>query len=85
MKADYMLVCGAKWNRTADPQAGWELVEALESPDPRLRMLAQTLLVESAKDSMHLLEDALRAGVVSTHAAGLCMVELLQATQPKQP
>jgi hypothetical protein len=34
--ANYMLACGIVWRKTADPDAGWELVEALASPDPEL-------------------------------------------------
>ena len=34
MDFNYMLACGIVWSKTADPDAGWELVEALSSPDP---------------------------------------------------
>jgi hypothetical protein len=34
MDVDYMLACGLAWRRTADPVAGWELIEGLESNDP---------------------------------------------------
>jgi hypothetical protein len=37
MDADYMMACGIVWRKTADPDAGRELVEALASPDPELR------------------------------------------------
>jgi len=27
MNPDYMLACGIVWRKTADPEAGWELVK----------------------------------------------------------
>lgn len=84
MNADYMLACGVVWRKTADPGAGWELVEGLESRDPALRVLAQTLLVESGESSMGLLESALAAGVVDPNVAGPCMAEILRIRQAKR-
>jgi hypothetical protein len=81
MDANYMLVCGIVWRKTADPEAGWELVEALESPDPCLRQFAQSLLVENGKDSMDLLEGAVARGIVSPQVAGPCMAEILRRGQ----
>lgn len=78
MNPDYMLACGIVWRKAADPEAGFELVEGLEAGDPQLRLLAQTLLVESGEDSIGLLESALAAGVVSADAAGPCMAEILR-------
>ena len=78
MNADYMLACGVVWRKTADPEARWELVEGLESRDPALRVLAQTLLVESGDKSMGLLESALAAGVVNPDVSGPCMAEILR-------
>jgi hypothetical protein len=84
MDANFMLACGVIWQKTADPEAGWELVEALESPDPRLRLLAQTLLVESGDDSMRLLESAVETGIVSPQVVGPCMAEILRIGQARQ-
>jgi hypothetical protein len=84
MDTDYMLACGIVWQKTADPEAGWELVEALGSPDPRLRLLAQTLLVENGEYSMDLLEGAVANGVVSPQVAGPCMAEILRSRQARQ-
>lgn len=78
MNPDYMLACGIVWRKTADPEAGLELVEGLESGDPGLRLLAQMLLIESGEHSMGLLESALAAGVVSPDAAGPCLAEILR-------
>jgi hypothetical protein len=81
MNADYMLACGIVWHKTADLEAGWELVEGLESADPRVRVLAQALLVDSGEHSMRLLESALAAGAVSPEAAGPCMAEILRSSR----
>ncbi len=83
MNADYMFACGAIWRKTADPEAGWELVEGLESKDPQLRLLAQALLVESGESSMGLLESALAAGVVNPDVAGPCIAEILRIRHTK--
>jgi hypothetical protein len=79
MDANYMLACGIVWSKTADPDAGWELVEALCSPDPELRQLAQDMLVQRRDNAMVILEDAVGAGVLTPEVAGPCMVELLRA------
>ncbi|MGC2195624.1 MAG: hypothetical protein WA628_13175 [Terriglobales bacterium] len=84
MNPDYMLACGVVWRKTADPEAGLELVEGLESPDLRVRALAHALLIDGAENSMRLLESALTAGVVSPEAAGPCMAEILRSSQAKQ-
>jgi len=34
MDVNYTLACGIVWRKTADPEAGWELVAALKSSDP---------------------------------------------------
>jgi hypothetical protein len=84
MDALYMITCGIVWRKTADPEAGWELVAALGSTDPQLRLLAQTLLVESGEDAMSLLESALKMGAVSPQAAAPCMTEILRVAHGKQ-
>lgn len=84
MNTDYMLACGVVWRRTADPEAGWDLVDGLKSRDPEVRVLAQTLLVESGESSMGLLESALAAGVVDPDVAGPCMAEILRIRHAKQ-
>ena len=79
MNTETLLACGVVFRSTADPEAGWKLVEGLESPDPVLRMLAQTFLVEGGAASMSILEAALSAGVVSTEIVAPCIAELLRA------
>ncbi len=84
MNPNYMLACGIVWRKTADPEAGLELVEGLQSPDFPVRVLAQALLIDGAENSMRLLESALVAGVVTPEAAGPCMAEILRSRQAKQ-
>lgn len=79
MDANYMLACGIVWRKTADPDAGWELVGALASPDPELRQLARHMLVQRRDNAMVLLEHAITAGVLTPEMAGPCIVELLRA------
>ncbi len=78
MNADYLLACGIVWCKTADPEAGWELVDALESKDCRVRALAHALLVDGGEYSLRLLESALAAGAVSPEAASSCMAEIIR-------
>jgi hypothetical protein len=84
MNTDYMLACGVVWRRTADPEAGWDLVDGLKSRDPEVRVLAQTLLIESGESSMGLLESALAVGIVDPDVAGPCMAEILRIRYAKQ-
>jgi hypothetical protein len=84
MDADYMLACGIVWRKTSDPEAGWELVDALQSTDPCQRLLAQSLLVENGEHSMDLLESAVATGRVSPQVAGPCMAEILREGQARQ-
>jgi len=83
MNADYMLACGVVWRKTADPEAGWDLVDGLKSRDPEVRLLAQTFLVESGESSMGLLESALALGIVDPDVAGPCMAEILRSRHAK--
>jgi hypothetical protein len=78
LDTNYTLACGIVWRKTADPEAGLELLAALDAPDPCLRRLAQTLLVENGNQSMDLLEYAVQNGMVNPEVAGPCMVEILQ-------
>src|ERR1035437_8850388 len=52
MEASYVLACGIVWRKTADPEAGWELVQGIESRDPALRLLARTFLCEGGERSI---------------------------------
>ena len=79
VNAEYMLTCGIAWRRTSDPSAGLELVEGLESSDPQVRALAQTLLVEGGDSSVGLLESAMSAGIANPDLASACIAEILRA------
>ncbi len=48
-----MLACGIVWSKTADPDAGWELVKALASPDPELRQFTRDMLMHRRDNAMH--------------------------------
>ena len=84
MNTEYMLACGVVWRRTADPEAGWGLVDGLKSQDPEVRMLAQTLLSEGGENAMGLLESALAVGIVDPDVAGPCMAEILRTKRANQ-
>lgn len=84
MNPDYIRACGIVWRKTANLEAGFELVQGLECRDLRVRALAQALLIDGAENSMRLLESALTVGVVSPEAAGPCMAEILRSSHAKQ-
>ena len=75
---DYLLACAMIWRKSADPEAGLELLEALDSPDANMRALSRALLIDGEEHSMCLLEGALAAGVVSPEAARDCIAEILR-------
>jgi hypothetical protein len=79
MDPDYMMACGIVWSKTADPDAGWELVEGLASPDRELRQFAWKMLLHRRDNAMALLEGAVGTGVLTPEVAGPCIVELLRA------
>ena len=79
MEADYVVACGIIWRKTADPVAGWELVEALGSDDQEIRLLAQSILTECGEASMNLLESAVATGMVKPDFAGPCMTAILRS------
>ena len=79
MNSDYVLACGIVWRKTQDPDAGWQLIEALQSVDPKERVVARAVLVDAGEGAFSLLEEALGTGVVSPEAAGACIAEILRA------
>ena len=85
MNVDYMLACGIVWRRTADPVAGWGLIEGLASKDPCIQEIAKTILVQCGESSMSLLESAVAAGMVSPDSAAPCMAEILGKDMFAQP
>ena len=84
MNLDYVIACGLVWRKTGDPEAGWELIEALESADPSVRAVARLLLVDKGEDSLLLLEDALVTGAINRATASGCMAEIMRNRQTPQ-
>lgn len=83
MNPDYLLACAIVWRSTTDAEAGLELLEGLDSPDPNVRALSRALLIEDEENSLRLLEGALIAGVVSPETAGVCIADILRNRQNK--
>ena len=83
MNPDYLLACAIVWRKTTDAEAGLELLEGLDSPDPNVRALSRALLIDDDENSLRLLEGALVAGVVSPEEAGGCIAESLRNRQNK--
>jgi len=84
MDANDKLACEIVWREAVDSEPGWELVEALECPDPCVRFLVQRLLVENGDRSMDLLERAVVAGAVRPQVAGPCMDKILGSRQARE-
>lgn len=84
MNPDYVIACGLVWRKTGDPEAGWELIEALESADPSVRAVARLLLVDQGEDSLLLLEGALVTGTINSATASECMAEIMRNQQMPQ-
>jgi hypothetical protein len=83
MNPNYLLACAIVWRKTTDAEAGLELLEGLDSPDPNVRVLSRALLMDDEENSLRLLEGALMAGVVSPTAAGECIADILRNRQNK--
>ncbi len=79
MEAEYIVACWLVWRKTLDPVVGAELVEALQSEDPEIRFLAQTMLAQSGAASMSLLETALATGIVNPEVASPCVAAILRS------
>jgi hypothetical protein len=73
-----ILACAIVWRKTADPEAGWSLVAALDSPDPSIRSFVEAVLADGSEESLALLEAAVEAGVLSPERAAPCISQLLQ-------
>lgn len=77
MSAEYTFACGIVWQKTADDEAGWELIHGLESDDPEVRLYSHLFLVQGGERAMSLLEDAIREGVLAPDSAAPCIAEIL--------
>ncbi len=79
MNPDYIVACGSAWRKMADPVAGSELLEALQSEDQEISLLAEAVLAECGEAAMSLLESAVANGVVNPDRAGPCMAAILRS------
>ena len=78
-----LLACAIVWRKVTDAEAGLELLEGLDSPDPNVRALSRALLIDDEENSLRLLEGALIAGVVTPEAAGGCIADILRNRKNK--
>ena len=80
-----LIACGILWRKTEDPDAGWELIEGLHSPDPELSTVAESMLVQAGWPSVGLVERALELGLLRPSEAGRCMAALFGKAQFSAP
>ena len=73
-----LLACAIVWRKVTDAEAGLELLEGLDSPDPNVRALSRALLIDDEENSLRLLE-----GALSPEAAGGCIADILRNRQNK--
>lgn len=71
MDANYVFMCGMVWSQFGEQEAGQELISALQSSDPAVRILARTML-EHAQGSKELIGQALVDRTISPEDAELC-------------
>ena len=79
MDANYVFMCGMVWSQFGEQDAGHELITALQSTDPALRILARTML-DQAPGSKELLGQALADRAISPGDAELCSFGNLTGT-----
>ena len=72
MDANYVFQCGMVWSQFGEHDAGMELITALQSSDPSLRVLARAML-EHGSGSRELLGQALADRIISHSEAELCL------------
>jgi len=80
MDANYVFMCGMIWSQFGEQDAGHELISALQSTDPAVRVLARTMLDQS-RGSKELLGQALADRTISTGDAELCSFGDLSGTR----
>ncbi len=78
MNPEYIVACGRAWRNMADPAAGSELLEALQSEDQDPSLIAEAVLAECGEAAMSLLETAVESGAVNLERAGPCMAAILR-------
>jgi len=75
MYGNYLVLCGMAWSQFGSQDAGLELIRALASSDPDVRVLARTLLEQSNGGSKELIGEALAQDEISASMANLCGFE----------
>jgi len=75
MNGDYLVLCGMLWAQFGQREAGLELIRALGSTDPDVRVLARTLLEQAEGGSRELIGEALAEDQISVGMASLCGFE----------
>lgn len=78
MNDTYLFACGIVWQKTGDPEAGWELIEALRSTDPYVKSLAAVVLVGAGLRSLELLETAVKDGILTPEQAAPSIMDILR-------
>jgi hypothetical protein len=71
MDANYVFMCGMVWSQFGEHDAGRELITALQSTDPAVRILARTMLHQT-EGSQALLGEAIADRIISPADAELC-------------
>jgi len=75
MYGNYLMLCGMVWAQFGKEDAGLELIRAMDSTDPDIRVLARTLLAQANGGSKELLAEAWANAEISAHMASLCGFE----------
>ena len=76
MDAGDVILCGLIWAQFREHQAGLQLIEAIESDDPELQVLAEVMLDQAGLCSRELVRDA----IATDHETAL--ESLLLSIQP---
>jgi len=85
MYGDYLVMCGMVWAQFGKQDAGLELIRALASPDPDVRVLARILLEQASERSKELICEALALDEISVSMAKLCGFAQEHVTKLKDP
>jgi hypothetical protein len=72
MYGEYLVLWGMVWAQFGAQEAGLELIRALTSSDPDVRVLARTLLEQANDGSKELIGEALAQDEISAGMASLC-------------
>ena len=75
MDTSYVVLCGAMWLQFGEEDAGRELIRALSSFDPEVRILARAMLDQAGIRSKALIDEALAKQEISPLQARLCAFE----------